>query len=78
MGRDHKALLKLNIFKCLREGDNSRKHPIKQAWGKRTGLKDWEVDTEPSNLYFIILETFENLFMNIVGRIVSSDLGQNF
>jgi len=77
MGRDHSSLLDIDIFKCLREGDGSRKHPIKLAWGKRTGLMTWDVNEEPSCLQFVLLQTFENLFLNIVSRIVDSDLGTN-
>jgi hypothetical protein len=35
MGKDHTALVELNIFKCLREGDGSNDHPIKKVWGKK-------------------------------------------
>ena len=45
------------------------------AWGKQTGLKTWDVKEEPSNLQFCLLETFENLFFNLIGRIVNSDIG---
>jgi hypothetical protein len=69
MGRDHSELLDTDIFRCLREGDGSRKHPIKLAWGKAIGLKTWQIDEAPSNLQFMLLETFENLFFNIVSRV---------
>jgi hypothetical protein len=35
MGKDHAALVELNIFTCLREGDGSIDHPIKKVWGKK-------------------------------------------
>jgi hypothetical protein len=69
-------LAEIDIFKCLREGDGSKKHPIKLAWGKNAGRKTWKPDEEPSNLQYVLLETFENLFFTIVGRVIDSDFGK--
>ena len=44
------------------------------AWGKKTGLKTWNTDEEPTNLQFCLLETFENLFFNLIARIVDADV----
>jgi hypothetical protein len=59
----------------LKEGDGSRTHPIKRAWGKKTGLNHWGLDEEPHKLQFCLLEVFENLYFNLVSRIVDSDVG---
>ena len=75
-GRDHVLLAEFDIFKCLREGDGSKKHPIKLAWGKNTGRKTWKPEEEPSSLQYVLLETFENLFFTIVGRVIDSEFGK--
>lgn len=75
LGRDHGQILDNDIFRVLREGDGTHKHPIRFCWGKRTGLKKWDLDEEPDNLQYVLLETFENLFLNIVSRVVDSELG---
>jgi len=74
LGRDHAMIHDSQIFKVLRDGDGSSKHPIRMAWGKRAGLKTWNVDEEPTNLQFCLLETFENLFFNLIARIVDADV----
>jgi hypothetical protein len=33
-GRDHSALIELQVFKVLRVGDGENKHPIRFAWGR--------------------------------------------
>lgn len=68
-------ILDSQIFKILKEGDGSRAHPIKRAWGKKTGLKYWGLDDEPYKLQYCLLEVFENLYFNLVSRIVDSDVG---
>lgn len=50
LGRDHSSIVESDVFKCLREGDGSLKHPISLCWGKRTGLKKWDLEEEPNNL----------------------------
>ena len=75
MGRDHQSIHAIGIFNTLREGDGSRKHPIRQVWGKRTGVITWDEKEEPGCLQYVLLDTFEKLFTNLVSRIVDSDLG---
>ena len=76
MGKDHTALVELNIFKCLREGDGSIDHPIKKVWGKKIDENVQPIDVEPGCLQLVLMETFEFLVFNIVGRIIDTEFGQ--
>ena len=56
-------------------GDGDRKHPIRFAWGRAPSKELVTADAEPSDLTKEILVTFENLYFNLVSRIIDSDLG---
>ena len=59
----------------MRVGDGDRKHPIRFAWGRAPSNQLVPVSDEPSDLTLEILRTFENLYFNLVSRIVDTDLG---
>ena len=65
----------MQIFKVLRVGNGDRKHPIRYAWGHAFSKETAAPDEEPSDLTKEILITFENLYFNLVSRIIDSDIG---
>ena len=67
MGKDHTDLFDLKIFKVLREGDGSKNHPLRKTWGKK--ICDGE------SLQKEVIEVFEMLLFNIMGRIIDTELG---
>jgi len=74
-GRDFMNLQDIDLFKILRFGDGSRKNILKRAWGHALKQEVSNKDEEPKNLSKEILTTFENLFINLVSRIVDNDSG---
>ena len=71
MGRDHAQLVKLDIFSLLQKGDGSLKHPIRLAWGRKLPIEyAWDKEQEPDNLPYVLLNTFERTFFNVVSRVV--------
>lgn len=69
--------MNIDIFRALRNGDNSRKNFLKRAWGHILQQKVESEDSESTNLTKELLITFEHLFLTLIGRIVDSDLGES-
>lgn len=74
-GRDFQSLSNLNIFKILRVGDGKRKNILKRAWGHALKQKIGKKDEQSDDLTKELLLTFENLFLNVISRIVENDTG---
>lgn len=59
----------------LRVGDGHRKNILKRAWGHALRQKVDQKGEAPQGLTKELLQTFENLFINVVSRIVENDVG---
>lgn len=66
-------MVECDIFKCLRQGDGSVNHPIRLAWGKKNGYITWHIEDVPTSLPYVLIQTFDHLFLNIVSRIVNNN-----
>ena len=77
IARDHKDLIKLNIFQFLYQGNEKKDNVIQKVWGKKLDYKVCNYEAGEEQIQNSILNMFEMIFLSVVGRIVDSESGES-
>lgn len=71
--RDHKELVQLGLFSILHKGNNEKDNLLKKAWGRNLKISADHIDDQELN--HDVIDTFEQLFLTVAGRVVQKDEG---
>lgn len=69
--RDHKDLVQLGFFSTLHKGSNEKDNLLKKAWGRKLKMSSDNIDEQELN--HDVIDTFEQLFITITGRVIQKD-----
>lgn len=69
--RDHKELVQLGIFTSLHKGSNDKDNLLKKTWGRKLKISCKSIDDQALNQD--VIDTFEQLFYTVTGRVVMKD-----
>lgn len=69
--RDHKELVQLGLFSTLHKGSNDKDNLLKKTWGRKLHISSEYIDDQELN--HDVIDTFEQLFLTVTGRVVQKD-----
>lgn len=69
--RDHKDLVQLGLFTTLHKGSNDKDNLLKKSWGRNLKISSDFIDDQELN--HDVIDTFEQLFITVTGRVVQKD-----